>query len=159
MPSNTSSLGKQFENHLRKQLEKQSNVAVLRLYDVTMGYKGINNPCDFIVYKKPKMIMLECKTKKGHLLNFSSDIRPNQWNKLLEFSKIKGIEAGILVWFYEQHKTFYLNIQDLEYLRYKGKKSFDCEKDIPTVILYGKRKKVFYEYYLEKFMKELIYEE
>lgn len=152
-------IGKKFEKQIRTQLEKLNNVAIIRLYDTTNGFKGINNPCDLIIYKKPKMIMLECKTIKGHLLNFKGHIRENQWDKLLYYSKYEGIEAGILVWFRDENKTFYIDIKLLEYLRQKGKKSFDCNIDIPTIILYGQKKKVFYDYYMEKFMKELINEE
>jgi len=121
-----------------------------------MGFKNINNPCDFIVYAKPKMILLECKAVSGHLLNFKSHIRQNQWDKLLEYSYTDGIEAGILVWFHEKNKTFFLSIQDLNYLQSLGKKSFDCDKDIPSMILYGQKKKVFYDYYMEKFIKEIL---
>jgi hypothetical protein len=56
--------GKQFEDVLKSQfeeLEKQNKICFDRIYDVTMGYKEVNNPCDFILYKKPNILYLEAK--------------------------------------------------------------------------------------------------
>lgn len=150
--------GKQFEKIVHKQLEQLKNAAVLRLYDVTMGFKGINNPCDFILYKKPKMILLECKTSAGPFLNFNSDIRENQWKKMQEYSKIDGVEAGILVWFYNFDLTYYISIEDLQIYKDNGKRSFNCKVDIPTIILKGKKKRFFYEYFMNTFVEELLNE-
>ena len=53
--------GKQFEDKLREQFEKIPDTFVLRLYDVTMGYKNIDNPCDLIVYRNGTLNLFEIK--------------------------------------------------------------------------------------------------
>lgn len=53
--------GKQFEQHLREQFKELNNVSIDRLYDITTGFKNQNNICDFIVYKYPNILYLECK--------------------------------------------------------------------------------------------------
>lgn len=53
--------GKQFEDKLREQFEKISNVSIDRLYDVTTGFKNQNNICDFIVFKEGTLNYFECK--------------------------------------------------------------------------------------------------
>lgn len=125
-----------------------------------MGYVGINNPCDFIIYKRPNILYLECKTKNNNTLNFKYDIRNNQWDKLYEYSKIDGVNAGIICWFIQQNKTIYLPIEYLHYMRENGYKSFNVSKDMDKIPLYeleGYKKRTFYEYNLEKFLNDIAY--
>lgn len=153
--------GKQFEEKLEEQFEKLENISFDRIYDVTMGYKGVNNPCDFILYKRPNILYLECKAKNDNTLNFKSDIRENQWNKLLEHTEVDGVNAGIICWFIKHDKTVYLPIEWLEYMRRKGYKSFNIKKDmnvIPVLEVIGKKKKVFFDYNLNKFLEDISYE-
>ena len=152
--------GKQFEQLVKEQIEKLSNVSIDRLYDITTGYINQSNICDFIIYKKPNILYLECKAIHGNTLNFKSNIRQNQWEGLLAKSTyITGAEAGILVWFIDLDKTLFLDIQYLDLLKSKGNKSFNINKDInviPTIELSGKKKKVFFEYDMNKFIKDVI---
>lgn len=53
--------GKQFEQIVQSQIEQLPNVSIDRLYDVTTGYANQCNICDYIVYKKPNILYLECK--------------------------------------------------------------------------------------------------
>ena len=53
--------GKQFEQLIQSQIEQLPNVSIDRLYDVTTGYANQCNICDYIVYKKPNILYLECK--------------------------------------------------------------------------------------------------
>lgn len=125
-----------------------------------MGYKNINNPCDFIIYRFPNILYLECKSKNDNTLNFKSDIRSNQWEELYNYSKINGVNAGIICWFIKQDKTVYLPIEYLHYLQEQGYKSFNIIKDINKIPLYeieGNKKRVFYQYNLEKFLNEISY--
>jgi len=126
-----------------------------------MGYAKIDNPCDFIVYKYPNILYLECKTVHGNTLNFKSDIRDNQWYKLLEYSTTYGVIAGIICWYIDWDITVFLPIEYLQAMKEEGYKSFNIRKDInkiPRVILDGKKKRVFFEYDLEKFLEEISYE-
>lgn len=154
--------GKQFENLLKEQFEKIPNISIDRLYDITTGYKNQNNPCDFIVYKDGTLNYFECKAIHGNTLNFKSHIRENQWDKLLKKSWIPGVNAGIICWFIDLDKTYFIDIEYLDYLKEQGNKSFNAISDIdkiPVIEIKGKKKKVFFEYELENLLEDLSYEE
>lgn len=126
-----------------------------------MGYKQINNPCDFIIYKKPNILFLECKAIHGNTLNFKSHIRENQWQQLLQYSQVDGVNAGIICWFIDRDETYFIDITLLERLKQHGKKSFHPDRDyyyMNVVPINGKKKKVFFEYDLEEFLGEISYE-
>ena len=153
--------GKQFEDLVREQFEKIPDTFVLRLYDVTMGFTEINNPCDLIIFKDGILNLFECKAIHGNTLNFKSHIRKNQWDKLLEYASVYSVNAGILVWFIDLDLTFFIDIEWLDYLRKRGYKSFNAKKDldkIPTCEICGTKKKIFFKYDLEKFLEEISYE-
>ena len=153
--------GKQFEEKLRKQFEKISNISIDRLYDVTTGYKNQNNICDFIVFKEGTLNYFECKAIHGNCLNFKGHIRENQWNGLLEKSYIGGVNAGIICWFIDWDITLFIDIQYLDEMKKAGYKSFNIKKDInkmPVVYLDGIKKRIFFEYDLEKFLEDISYE-
>jgi len=153
--------GKQFEDNLRKQFEQLPNTLCLRLYDITMGYKHINNPCDLIVYRQGTLNMFELKAIHGNCLNFKSHIRDNQWQSLLNYSYIGGVNAGIICWFIDNDVTVFLDIQYLQYLKEKGYKSVNINKDIKEIsmcIIKGRKKRLFYNYDLEEFLEAISYE-
>ena len=149
--------GKQFEDLIREQFEKIDNITITRLYDVTMGYKQVNNPCDLIVYKKPNILFIECKALHGNTLNFRGNIRENQWEKLLHYSKVPGVIAGVLVWFIDRDETYFIDILTLEILKKCGKKSFNASKKyyMNIIKIQGHKKKVFFDYDLEKFLEDI----
>ena len=151
--------GKQFEQRIRKQFEKLDNTFVLRLYDVTMGYKEINNPCDLIVYRYPNIILLECKTTNQVTLNFKSQIRPNQLNSLLQNKDIKGVISGIMCWFIHNDKTIFIPIQYINELIKEGKKSFNVNdyNSMEVIELAGLKKRVFFDYNLQEFLEAISY--
>lgn len=157
--------GKQFENEIRKQLEKIPNTFTLRLYDVTTGYANQNNPCDFIVFKDGTLYLLELKAIHGTTLNFKSHIRENQWNKLLKYNKIPGINAGILCWFIDLDKTYYVDISSLQFMKEQDKKSFNVNEVntrwynlfVDFMQIKGKKKKVFFDYDLKEFLDNYKY--
>ena len=132
-----------------------------------MGYKQINNPCDLIVFKKGTLNLFECKAIHGNTLNFNSRIRENQWNRLLDYSYISGLNAGIIVWFIDFDKTLFIPIQSLQLLKEENFKSFNCRfansnlyKDLGvwSYKIEADKKRVFFEYDLEKFLEEISYE-
>lgn len=147
--------GKQFEEKIQEQLQKIPEISIDRLYDITMGYKNINNPCDFIVFDHGIQNYIECKAVHGNTLNFKSQIRENQWNKLLEKSYIPSVNAGILVWFIDHDVTLWLNIKYLQDLKENGYKSFNVNDDGYDYKLIGIKKRVFFEYDLEDFLRSL----
>ena len=125
-----------------------------------MGYSGVNNPCDFIIYRYPNILFLECKAVHGNTLNFKSDIKKNQWDKLLKYSEVEGVNAGIVCWYIDWDVTVFLPIEYLQYLKEQDYKSFNIKKDInkiPRVILDGKKQRIFFDYNLKKFLEEISY--
>lgn len=153
--------GKQFENLIQEQLEKVPEISIDRLYDVTTGYKNQNNPCDFIVFYRGTLNYIECKAVHGNTLNFKSQIRENQWSKLLQKSYIPGVNAGILVWFIDWDITLFIDIQVLQQMKAQGYKSFNVVKDInkvEKVYIEGEKRRVFFEYDLEDFLRSVRYE-
>ena len=140
--------GKQFENLLKEQFEKIPNISIDRLYDITT------------VYKDGTLNYFECKAIHGNTLNFKSHIRENQWDKLLKKSWIPGVNAGIICWFIDLDKTYFIDIEYLDYLKEQGNKSFNAISDIdkiPVIEIKGKKKKVFFEYELENLLEDLSY--
>lgn len=150
--------GKQFESLIQEQLEKVPEISIDRLYDITMGYKNINNPCDFIVFDHGTQNYIECKAVHGNTLNFKSQIRENQWDKLLQKSYIPGVNAGILVWFIDHNVTLWLDIKYLQDLKENGYKSFNVNDNGHDYKLIGIKKRIFFEYDLEDFLRSLRYE-
>jgi len=152
------SRGKKFEQVMREAFEKNPDISIDRLPDPTGGYLGVRNICDFIVYKYPFQLYLECKVQQGNTLNFESRISDNQWNGLLEKSKIPGVVAGVLVWFVDHDITTFVPIQELEMLRDgHGQKSLhvnhlNFRDNIP---LEGRKKRIFFEYDVEGFLKSV----
>ena len=109
--------GKQFEEEVEKCLRRVKGVSIDRIHDQTTGYVGSSNVCDFIVYKKPYLIYIECKSvhgntlsihsipkpdKRGKLHGFYGNISDKQWEGLLEKSKIDGVMAGVLCWWIDK---------------------------------------------------------
>ena len=152
--------GKQFEDTLRDQFKKIPDTLCLRLYDITMGYKEINNPCDLIVFRQGTLDLFECKAIHGNTLNFKSHIRKNQWEGLLENAYIPAVNAGIIVWFMDWDITLYIDIQTLKQMKDAGYKSFNIKKDlnkVEKVYIDGTKKRVFFDYDLSTFLDAIDY--
>lgn len=158
--------GKQFENVVREAFEKVPEVSVDRLHDQTTGFKGSQNICDFIVYRKPYEFYFECKSVHGNTLSIYSNepkkkygnITNKQWDGLLEKSKIEGVFAGIICWWIDKGITLFIPIQVLQFIRSIDKKSvryddiynYDGYPDI--IEIKGQKKRVFFEYDMEEFL-------
>lgn len=118
-----SSLGKTFEKYFKEQVKEQiPDAFVFRLYDI-MDYRGISNPCDFFVFLRPSLIMCELKSCSGASMSHKN-ISDYQLQSMTEASKIRGLKAYTIIWFYEKSiclmfKTKYLYKLFIE----KGKKS------------------------------------
>lgn len=154
--------GKDFESVVKKSLESIEGCSVDRLHDQTSGFAGSSNICDFIVYKKPVLWYIECKCCYGNTLSIHSNspkkkygaISNNQWEGLLDKSKIEGVTAGIIVWFIEHDRTIFIPIQELECKRNKGYCSVNI-KELDTwshAKLYGQKKRVFFDYDMKSFL-------
>ena len=141
--------GKQFEEQIRNAFEHIDGVSIDRLLDPMAGYAGVRNICDFIVYKKPFEYYIECKSHHGNTLPFTC-ITDNQWNGMLEKSKIEGVIAGVMVWFIDKDVTMFIEISELDRLKSTGAKSIRFDSDCGTIIS-GKKKRVLFDYDMTDF--------
>ena len=150
--------GKQFEDVVKNCLENVEGVDVDRLHDQTNGYTGSKNPCDFIVYKYPYQYAIECKSIHGNTFPFSN-ITDYQYQALLKKSKIRGIVAGLLIWWVDKDTTRFVPIEMIEYLKESGYKSIhyinNSYGDYKTYTIQGKKKRVFFDYDFEQFFEEV----
>lgn len=154
--------GKQFEQIIKEAFLKVPNVSVDRIPDQVSGFKVTSaNICDFIVYKKPYEYYIECKSVHGATLPFSN-IRPNQWNGLLEKSKIDGVIAGVICWWVDYDVTAFIPIQFLQEQKEMGRKSVQyglatqCEFEHHTPFeIKGKKKRVFFDYDMDLFFHRI----
>ena len=150
--------GKQFEQQVKKALEKLPDTSVDRLIDPTAGFAGVGNISDFIVYNEPAQIYVECKAYHGNTLNFKA-IRPNQWKGLQEKSDIKGVHAGVLVWFIDHDITCYVPIKNLVQLVSGGKKSIHytdiTENNVKHYKIPAKKMRVLFDYDFTNFFEEI----
>ena len=147
--------GKNFELVIREEFEKVPDVSIDRLHDQTNGWKGSTNICDFIVYKEPYEYYFECKSVHGNTLPFSN-ITDTQWNGLLQKSQIEGVFAGVICWWIDKDVTKFIPIESLSWLELIGYKSIRYDIDnVYTVEITGKKKRVFFEYDMEKFLEEV----
>lgn len=172
--------GKQFEDVVKEAFERIDGVSIDRLHDQTTGYSGSTNICDFIVYKKPYELYIECKSVHGNTLSihsnpkldkrgiyhgFYGDITDKQWEGLLAKSNIRGVVAGILCWWVDKDVTLFLPIKLLVTMRKFGHKSIRYDCNFKTLILgtqenhllapvelKGRKKRVFYDYDMDSLL-------
>lgn len=146
--------GKDFEKVIKESFEAVPNTSVDRLHDQMNGFAGSNNVCDFIVYHKPLIYYIECKSVHGNILPFSN-ITKNQWNGLLEKSKIDGVVAGIMCWWIDQDVTKFIPIKMLQLMKEAGAKSIRYDtiasNGYDAIDIDGTKKRVFFEYDMQKF--------
>lgn len=147
--------GKAFEDVIKESFIKVPDTVVYRLPD-QMTYKvGSKNPCDFFVYHKPILYALECKATNKPSLPFAN-ISEYQWSELLRMSKTTGIVAGIVCWYVNYDRTIFLPIGYLETLKQNGAKSIRYDVyDLSIVDIPGKKKRVFWEYDMQRFFLSL----
>ena len=144
--------GKQFEGIVRDCFER-AGFCIDRLHDQTNGFKGSQNICDFVVFRQPNIMYLECKSCHGNTFPLSN-ITQTQWNGLLEKDLFQGVYTGVMIWWIDKDVTKFVPIYDLQILADSGAKSirFDTAFGIEVP---GKKKRVFFEYDMEKFWEEL----
>ncbi len=150
-------IGKQFEQKFKKDFLKIPNSTIDRLYDTMYGYKSISQVSDFIGYVFPNIFYLECKENKGNTFPLSN---LTQYSKLKEKVGIPGIRAGVVIWFSDHDKIFYVPISTITKMMDHNKKSVNVKDlnndeyviyDIPVV-----KKRVFLsaDYSILKNLKE-----
>lgn len=172
MAQNRVNRGKDFEGQVQKGFESIPGVSIDRLPDPMAGYAGVKNICDFIVYKHPQQYYIECKSCYGNTMSIHSNdpkrkygnITNNQWDGLLEKSKIPGVKAGVLVWFIDHDETFWIDIRLLQKHKDAGNKSISHWCDWVDLSAYcqdkwaridGTKRRVLFDYDFTEFFREL----
>lgn len=148
--------GKKFEDAVQTSFEKVESVSIDRLRDAPKRLKGVDNPADFIVYKTPHEVYVECKSHKGNTLPFSC-IRETQLKGMTEKSMKPGVVAGFMIWFIDYDLTVWVSIDMIKTMMWFGYKSLnikDLEK-IPHLVINGKKKRVYFDYDMAQFLEDL----
>ena len=159
------SRGKQFEDAIKQSFLKHLDISLDRFPDPMAGYAGIRNICDFGVFRLPYQYYFECKAFSGNTLNFTSAITKDQWDGLVEKSKIPGVVAGIIVWFIEHDTTTFVPIQELKRIRDAGAKSLNVkylaagnplnDDQVLNIRVPGRKKRILFEYDAKTFLDNL----
>lgn len=105
--------GKQFEEQIKAGFERVPQTSIMRLIDPQNGYAGVRNICDFVVYHYPHMYYVECKSVHGRRFPFAN-LTDNQYNGLSAAARINGLCAGVMLWYVDYDKTFWVPIQFIE---------------------------------------------
>lgn len=140
----TTNRGKQFEAKMKEDFKKSFPSGTIdRIYDSMTGYLTISNICDFIGYNFPVIFYLECKSHNGNTFPF---VNLTQYDKLIAKSGIKGVRAGVIIWFIDHDKVVYVPVKTVKQMKEDNLKSFNITKvdnkyryfEIPSV-----KKRVF----------------
>lgn len=152
-------LGKKFEDVIKESFLKVPDVSIDRLRDASKKLKNVDNPSDFIVYKYPHQIYVECKSHKGNTLPFSC-IREEQIKGMSEKTQIDGVLAGVILWFIDHDLTVWIPIQEVVDWQGRGAKSINIKDldHLKHIVIQGKKKRVYFDYFMDDFLREL-YEE
>jgi len=113
--------GKKFEQCVVNSFEESFPEGTIdRIYDTEGKKYGIKNICDYIGYIYPNIFYLEAKSLKGNTFNLA---RLTQYDKLCAKSGIKGVCAGVVIWFIEHKRVVFATIDKITELKQQGKKS------------------------------------
>lgn len=117
--------GKKFEADFKKSIPE--DVFFQRIKDDTMGFKGVVNICDYIMYTMPNMFLFELKSTKLASMPFTN-LKKAQVEGLSEASVKDGIRAGFIFNFRTHGKTYFLDAECVaSYLNLSSRKSFPLE--------------------------------
>ena len=117
--------GKAFERQFRISCKKDPNLFFYRLKDSPSGWSAgdsalirftNDNICDLVLFKSPVLFLIELKTHSGSSLPFSC-IRQNQIDGLLESSKYQNVVPGVICFFTDKSRCFFLDIVKLKELK------------------------------------------
>lgn len=142
------SRGKKFEDRFKLDwVESVPDSVCYRLYDTMSGYMGQRNVGDFICYKYPLMFIIDCKSIQGNTLPFS-DLR--QYDQMLEYKDIDGLQVGFIVWFIDHDfGILWIPVQTMEKIKNEGKKSFNVKMidnpEYECLLIPSKKLRTFYK--------------
>lgn len=118
--------GKQFEAKLKEDFLKSFPLGTIdRLYDSMTGYRTVSNISDFIAYNYPHIFYLEAKTHNGNTFPL---VNLTQYEKLVSKVGIKGVRAGVVIWFVDHDRVVYIPISTITKMKKDGHKSVNITK-------------------------------
>lgn len=115
--------GKSWEGHFER-ICKAKGIGVVRFYDVTNGYKKVDNPSDFVISRSEgdPSILVECKainSKKSFSLDF------DQLDRLLGLPTFR---SAVVMWFVKTNRVIAMTAREMGRLRESGVKSVNPDK-------------------------------
>lgn len=114
--------GKAWEDKF-KQLVEKAGCDVVRFHDVTLGYKNIDSPCDFVIALESNLPPVLIETKVCQQSSFKVEFR--QLDRLLALNKFTSF---VVIWFTEYKKILAFDIIEMGKLRDQGVKSINPNK-------------------------------
>lgn len=136
--------GKAFEQKFKEDFLKVPDATIDRIRDTMYGYKAISGISDFIGYIYPNIFYLECKSKKGNTFPLAN---LTQYNELKRKVGIKGVRAGVILWFIDHSKVLYIPISSITQMMKDGKKSVNInmleEKEYFMIDIPSKKRVLF----------------
>lgn len=118
--------GKKFELKVREDLSKIQELSLDRLTDNMSGYLNIKNVSDLIFYKYPFICYCEVKSHLGNTFPLAN---LTQYEKLIAKKGIKGVRAGVVLWFIDHDRVLWVPIEAFERLKKEDKKSINVKMD------------------------------
>lgn len=119
------------------------NTFILRLHDLTTGYKITSqNPCDYIAYNNRQLWLLEIKSHEGSSIPFTAI---PQYERLLAYKDLEGVNPYIIIWFKEKDIVFAVHIKEAEKMVLAGEKSIGLrlKDDYDIIEIPSIKKRVF----------------
>lgn len=122
-------LGKKAEGKIKEWLDRpEEGYSFDRLPDQMTGFYGSSNICDFILFKAPNMYYIESKATYNDNFPFAM-LTDDQYNGLLNKSKIEGVKGLVIVLFASYQRAFILDIRDIDaQIKSGGPKSINIKK-------------------------------
>lgn len=138
------SYGKDFEKKVLTALKLIPGVSADRLVDQVSGYKGSTNISDIICYKYPVLVYLELKSIHGNTFPLTN---LHQYPKLLTKKNIKGVKAGVLIWYVDCDIEIFVPIKSFERIVKEDFKSINIKtldlEEYGITKIPGTKKRVF----------------
>lgn len=121
--------GKEFEDDFRESFdESNADCSLIRLYDTTNGFRGVANPCDFIMGTNYGTMLLECKTTQEASFSFDNLTSFQLEAMSYHTDTTTNTKGGVLIYFRKYPMVVYYPIELIRKLIYEGKKSINPTK-------------------------------
>ena len=159
--------GKKFEDDFKQSCEKVDNLFVYRFRDGTSSWNKseenqtrfqATNICDMEIFYQGKLVLLELKSLLKSSLPFGN-IKNSQTEGLTKaFNKnASNMFIGFLVNFRDYEETYFMSIDQFnQYITEAERKSIPIDYfRNHCILLEQTKKKVRYNYNIEKFMNDL----